>query len=439
MKKNILHIVIFSFVCLFGQAQVTVTTSEGTYYGDEAFSDYTLGIILYESYKYTSVEEYKRSRLKGIEMISRSAESGYAPAQYYLGKIYLNDTLIKDYNKAIGLLKESAFQRNTDAIKLLDRLGVEYEIAIDYQFLTKVIAICLLVLFYLILSIVAHRKILKSKLITSNHKTRLKRLTWLIPYLGALIGVYKQKRIITPLNRESIEWINESFNWIINEFGDENILNSEIIIPIKDKIPVNINQTESCAKELVGFVASKMHLNKDLIEVDFYNQSQMELDNNFITQQYEEVDYSSGQYWGKSKNGKYQISLEVSQLNNPVALIATIAHELAHIKLLGENRIEANDEFLTDLIPIFYGFGIFNANSIFQYQQDSSGWRTSSQGYLNETMYGFALAKFSLYRNDDDYEWSKYLTPTIKEEFERSMIYIKENKLIKAGVNVLKI
>lgn len=436
MNRNILHLIILSFICMLGQAQIKVTAHEGTYYSDKAFSDYALGTILYESYKYKSLEEYQKDRLEGIEMITRSADNGYAQAQYYLGTIYLNDTLIKDYNNAVRLLKKSAYQRNSDAIALLDRLGEEYEIAINYQFRIKVIAICLLVLIYLVLSIISYRKIAKSKLITLNHKKRLRTLTWLIPYLGAIIGLYRHKKIVTPLEKKNIEWINESFNWIRNEFGNEIILNSEIIIPLKDKIPISINPNENYAKELVGFVASKMQINRDLIDIDFYNQSQMELDGNFITQQYEEDKYSTGQYWGKSKNGKYQISLEISQLKNPIALIATIAHELAHIKLLGEKRIKENDEYLTDLIPIIFGFGIFNANTIFQYQQDSFGWRTSSQGYLDEKMYGFSLAKFAVFRNDFESDWSKYLTSTVKEEFEKSMIYIKENELITAGNNV---
>jgi hypothetical protein len=150
----------------------------------------------------------------------------------------------------------------------------------------------------------------------------------------------------------------------------------------------------------------------------------MELDTYLVTQLNDEDKLSSGQYLGKSKKGKYQILLETSKLKNPIALIATIAHELAHIKLLGEKRIKKNDELLTDLIPIIFGFGIFNANSIFQYQQDSSGWRINSQGYLNEKMYGFALAKFALYRQDSKTEWSIYLTSTVKEEFEKSIIYL---------------
>ena len=74
----------------------------------------------------------------------------------------------------------------------------------------------------------------------------------------------------------------------------------------------------------------------------------------------------------ESASGTYEntedrtiISIETGQLKNPISLIATISHELAHHILLGENRIEENDELLTDLTAITYGFGIFIGNSRF--------------------------------------------------------------------------
>ena len=428
MKTNIQHIIILLFISTIGYTQVKVTGPEGTYLMDKAFSDYALGKIMYESYKYTAPEEYKNARIKAIEMITRSAESGYSPAQFYLGTIYLNDTLVKDYKIGVELLKKSAYKRNNDAIALLERLDEEYEVAVDYQFWYRIIVISLSMLLYLIFSLLVHRKISKSSLITQKHKKRLKAIVWLMPYIGAIIGIYKHNKIVIPLDREDINWVRNSFEWIRKEFGNDLILKTAIVLPKNGEIPFELNHTKESVIELVYFVADKMQINRDEIEVDFYNQSQMELDGNFVTQQYEDDNYSSGQYWGKKLNGKYQISLGISELKNPIGLTATIAHELSHIKLLGEKRIKENDEYLTDLIPIIFGFGIFSANSVFLYQQDSFGWRTNSQGYLNERMYGFALATFAKIRNELNPVWGKHLSATVREEFERSMIYLKENE-----------
>ncbi len=46
-------------------------------------------------------------------------------------------------------------------------------------------------------------------------------------------------------------------------------------------------------------------------------------------------------------------------------LVGTMAHELAHLKLMGERRVtgdEYDNELLTDLTAVFHGFGIFLGN-----------------------------------------------------------------------------
>lgn len=426
---HIFYFLLLFLFCEIGNAQVIVTTDEGTYILDKAFSDYSTGVIMYESYRYSNPEDYKNDKIKAIELLTNSADSGYAPAQYYLGTIYLNDTLLKDYKKSIELLKKAAYHRNIDAEELLDKMGIKYEVAIDYEAIIKFWLLLISLSSYFILSFIAHIRIRKSDFITEKNKKRLKMLIWFVPYIGAIYGAINSKKMKILLNKKEIDWITNCFEWIKQEFGIETILNAEIIIPDNNNIPVKINSSEKSIKELVDFIAERMQIEKDSIEIHFYNQSTMDLGGNLFTK-YEDEKYSSGVYWGKNENGKYEISLELSQfkIKNKTKLIATIAHELSHVKLLGEKRIKNNNEYLTDLIPIIFGFGIFNANSIFQYNQDSYGWSTSSQGYLNEPMYGFALAAFTNIRNDLNPFWSKYLSPTVREEFEKSIIYIKKNK-----------
>lgn len=94
-------------------------------------------------------------------------------------------------------------------------------------------------------------------------------------------------------------------------------------------------------------------------------------------------------------------------------MVATLAHEIAHIKLLGEERMEINNEPLTDLTTIIFGLGIFNANIAFRTFKDfnSKGW--SSQGYLSQKQWGYALALFAYIRGQISPEWIKHLTPNI--------------------------
>lgn len=60
------------------------------------------------------------------------------------------------------------------------------------------------------------------------------------------------------------------------------------------------------------------------------------------------------------------VALRQSQLNDPLSLVATLAHELGHVILLGGGLMEHSIEDMepmTDLLTVFLGFGIFNANS----------------------------------------------------------------------------
>ena len=140
----------------------------------------------------------------------------------------------------------------------------------------------------------------------------------------------------------------------------------------------------------------------------------------------------------ESASGTYEntedrtiISIETGQLKNPISLIATISHELAHHILLGENRIEENDELLTDLTAITYGFGIFIGNSRCNFSSYNTnggyGWESSSQGYLPEQIIAYAMAWLSKERNERT-DYNQFLKKSIKKYFDQSYEWLLENE-----------
>jgi len=391
-------------------------------------TEYILGVIEYER-RYGSEIEKAESRKSGFQRIMNEADRGYSDAQHYLATIYLTDTIYLDSIEAIELLKKSAFQRNNKAIKKLDELGVEdYQVQIDYKFWKRIGAISVFLLIYLILSIIASRKIKKSDYLTKRIKKKLNRQVWLFPLIGAIIGSRKANKLITPIDEEDIKWIIYSFKWINSKFPNRLIHNKNIITPeyFKKNITSKLNKKE--AKSLAQEIASIMDIDKRKINIDFYKQRQVETFDEIEIRQFEDVENSTGKYFGKDKKGNYQISLEEGLLTRPTNLIATIAHELAHVKLLGEKRIVENDEYLTDLIPIVYGLGIFGANSIFNVDTNNYYWSMDRQGYLDEKTYAFALAWYSSLKKEDNPKWKEDLKPTVLDEFEKSIIYI-QNKI----------
>jgi len=115
---------------------------------------------------------------------------------------------------------------------------------------------------------------------------------------------------------------------------------------------------------------------------------------------------AAGEY--RRRGGTAVLSIRRRQLRHPVGLAATLAHELAHARLLGEQRIDqarSDSEQLTDLTTIFFGLGIFTANAAFDFSQTQSGWQSSHLGYLGETLSGYALACYAYLRGEREPAW----------------------------------
>ena len=133
-------------------------------------------------------------------------------------------------------------------------------------------------------------------------------------------------------------------------------------------------------------------------------------------------------------SARTQISIDEVELKDPMALVATLAHELGHVILLRPGLVghdEPDMEPLNDLLTIFLGFGIFTANSAFQFGQyqdsRSQGWSVKRQGYLSEEMLGYALARFAFERGEQKPSWVKYLASNIAGFFRSSQHWLKQN------------
>jgi hypothetical protein len=115
-------------------------------------------------------------------------------------------------------------------------------------------------------------------------------------------------------------------------------------------------------------------------------------------------------------------------LADPMALVATFAHELAHY--LTDCFPEEppggweNLEFATDIASVFLGFGIFAVNSSFTFSQytgvDSQGWRARRLGYLSEPELLHAQAIFSALLDVPPSEVLKHLKSSLRGGFRRA-------------------
>lgn len=235
------------------------------------------------------------------------------------------------------------------------------------------------------------------------------------------------------MSAEQLQWTRSAFSWLINAFGEQTYYDKNILLPDYNSFPIQYDGQRQSADETLKIVASQMDIAVDDIHLKIYAEGTNSIGTGGIFQSQIFIEqnegHSGGLYWGRNEiDNKYHIGLEQKALHNPEEIVATLAHELAHVKLLGEGRLQENNEPLTDLTTIIFGLGIFNANGAFRFRSTFDSWEYKKLGYLSQMEWGFALAFWAYTREDDKPDWIKHLSPDICSDFKKSMQYILENE-----------
>jgi hypothetical protein len=83
----------------------------------------------------------------------------------------------------------------------------------------------------------------------------------------------------------------------------------------------------------------------------------------------------------RRSRGRMVISLDRQEAVAPRYLAAIIVHELCHLRLRGEGRVRSDqpdEERLTDLLTVFFGFGVFTTNAAMQFARNNRGYTGST-------------------------------------------------------------
>src|SRR5205085_10807583 len=105
-------------------------------------------------------------------------------------------------------------------------------------------------------------------------------------------------------------------------------------------------------------------------------------------------------------------------------------HELAHQRLLGEGRADAgafDNELLTDLTAVYFGFGVFLANNPRKSTGQLGRWpgtRLYRPEYLSEPMSGYAMAHIAWFRDEQWPPWARHLRWAPRAVFKQGLRYL---------------
>jgi hypothetical protein len=224
-----------------------------------------------------------------------------------------------------------------------------------------------------------------------------------------------QEKKTLPITEADKKWVENAMLTLSEVFDEEYFKSLPTVTPDKNYFDHEFDGTESDAEFILGRLMSIMRIDASKIKLMFFSSPRPIYSGGLITVNVPKANSlanTAGLYVNDG-NGPKEIWVETSGLRNTMALTKTLAHELARYKLLGERRrLIKNDEQLTDLVAIAFGFGIFVGNA---------------PTYLQEPITAYALAWLVHYRSEDP-NWKDYLNPTMKKYFEKSYAWISQNK-----------
>jgi hypothetical protein len=243
-----------------------------------------------------------------------------------------------------------------------------------------------------------------------------------------------------PVEERERAWIEENMRWLRAEFGDGR-LTAPAILPTSDFFPPPYSGSDEDVIAIVAAVARYMGVRVQ-VDVDF-------------TDDYDHAKRlmrlmpggpvrsagAAGTY--TESRGRPVLTIDRSGTREPARLLAVIAHELGHVRLLGERRLitqRRDHEPLTDLATVYLGMGIFTANGAFEFGRldppgdagdpyaRAGGWQARRLGYLTEQMFGYALARWTLMRGQPDPAWTRYLDTNPRVYMKNAIRYIQRSE-----------
>jgi hypothetical protein len=239
------------------------------------------------------------------------------------------------------------------------------------------------------------------------------------------------RRLDSPVRDVERAWIDEQLDWLVSQFGADR-LHGEVILPTDGYFPGTYTGSRDDVRRVLERICGFMGVDRSRVVLEHYRGDGPRRD---LEADIPLVSAAALRTVGHHRmDGEHSIvGIDDDQAASPTALVATIAHELGHVLLIGGGRITADREDhepLTDLLTVFFGLGIFTANAAFEYGREVRGnyiyTRGGRLGYLTEPMYGYALARYAWLRDEERPAWAAHLDTNPRAFLRRGLRYLRQ-------------
>lgn len=250
-----------------------------------------------------------------------------------------------------------------------------------------------------------------------------------------MFGLFKVNSFI---DSEAEEWIFSTFAWAFRNFGSNIFDNHTILVtPSNRHFPDKITDLEKGVvtvfqrvRTYAGMDGWRCKLTAQEPDADTHIGGTLLIQN---APQNPAGTFSVNR--GVDDTVEAVITFNPNLIKNPEAMVATFAHELAHYLAATSKEESPGGEDLhehaTDLLAVFMGFGIFQANSAFNFRQFSEGniqgWSYQKMGYMTQMELVYALTIFCVLKGIDYAIVRRYLKEPLCKVYKKSLKLILSN------------
>lgn len=230
-----------------------------------------------------------------------------------------------------------------------------------------------------------------------------------------------------PVDPAAKAWIEDRLVWLRDEFGADDLYGGPTVVPTAEFFPDRFDGTRKSARVVFDRVCDLMGADPPDVTLKFLKPAANPL---FLVT-------DAGDAVPTEAAGLYEpgvIRINESELASFENLVGTMAHELAHQRLLGEGRLDGDvfdNELLTDLTVVFKGLGIFLANTPRNWPGQNKKWPGTTlirPEYMSPPMFGYALGLISWLRGEAKPGWQKYLRFAVRGEVQQAVRFLTKTR-----------
>jgi hypothetical protein len=217
-----------------------------------------------------------------------------------------------------------------------------------------------------------------------------------------------------PLPADEKTWVERRMLWLAERFGLDRLRTAPVVLPTEEFFPDRYDADYPSVRRCLDRICGYMDVEPRRITLEILPDEMMP--------------NAAGWYQMRALSS---ICVAYSQLADPMRLMATLAHEVAHEILLRGGHLtgsEDDHEQTTDLLPTLLGVGIFGANATIReasgFEGGWSWWSVSLQGYLSSFVLGYAHALFAFVRWEASPDWATHLRPDARGTLSRGLRYL---------------